>query len=91
MPRGALLLLSLFLLSSCAERELPEKGSADAELYASRCSGCHELILPRALAPAMWKFQMDRMDQKFRNAHREPPSGEERQRLLNYLQRNAGG
>lgn len=76
--------------AGCA-RELPEKGSADEELYAARCGSCHKPHHPQALTPAMWKVQVDRMDAKYRTARLPVPSNEERERILSYLTRNAGG
>jgi hypothetical protein len=39
----------------------------------------------------MWKLQVDRMDQKYRAAGIAAPSGTEREQILDYLTRNAGG
>jgi hypothetical protein len=35
-------------------------------LYVRRCSGCHNLILPRAFPPDRWPAQVDDMAQKVR-------------------------
>jgi hypothetical protein len=78
------------LASSCMN-SLPEADSAEAKLYASRCGTCHSPHLPRALTPAMWKVQVDRMDQKFRDARIPPPTAQEKERILAYLTRHAGG
>jgi hypothetical protein len=78
------------LASSCMN-SLPEADSADAKLYATRCGTCHSPHLPRALTPAMWKVQVDRMDQKFRDARIPPPTAQEKERILAYLTRHAGG
>ena len=75
----------------CTPRPLPEEGSAQASLYVARCGGCHAPYHPHMLAPKMWQFQMDRMDQKYRAAGLPVPSGQERAQLLDYLTRNAGG
>jgi hypothetical protein len=90
--RGALRLACLVaaLASSCT-KSLPEADSADAKLYASRCGTCHAPHLPRALTPAMWKVQVDRMDQKFRDARIPPPTAQEKEQILAYLTRHAGG
>jgi hypothetical protein len=39
----------------------------------------------------MWKLQVDRMDQKFHAAGIPAPSSAEREQILDYLTRNAGG
>jgi hypothetical protein len=78
------------LASSCST-PLPEAESADAKLYASRCGTCHYPHLPRALTPAMWKVQVERMDQKFRDARMQVPTAQEKERILAYLTRHAGG
>lgn len=79
------------MATGCSQPPLPEEGSAQANLYAARCGGCHAPHHPQLLGPRMWKFQMDRMDQKFRAAGQAVPSGAERAQLLDYLTRNAGG
>jgi hypothetical protein len=78
------------LACSC-RAPLPEAESPDAKLYEARCGTCHYPHLPRALTPAMWKVQVERMDQKFREARMQVPSAQEKERILAYLTRHAGG
>jgi hypothetical protein len=78
------------LLASCS-RPLPEEDSPDAKLYAARCGTCHAPHQPHALTPAMWKVQVDRMDKKFRDARIQPPTPAEKEQILGYLARHAGG
>jgi hypothetical protein len=73
---------------SCVS-SLPEPESSEAKLYATRCGSCHAPHQPRALTPAMWKVQVERMDRKFREARIQPPSAEEKEKILAYLTRNA--
>jgi cytochrome c5 len=40
-------------------------------LYVRRCSGCHNLYLPRAYAPERWPRLVDRMAEKARLGPRE--------------------
>ena len=92
-PRAAVAVLAVILagvLSACS-RPLPEEGSPQAILYAARCGGCHAPYAPGSMVPAMWKLQVDRMDQKYRAAGLPIPSGPERDQILDYLVRNAGG
>jgi hypothetical protein len=87
--RFAIGLMAVFA-ASC-RNPLPEEESAEAKLYVSRCGTCHSPHQPRALTAAMWKVQVDRMDQKFRDARTQPPTAEEKERILAYLTRHAGG
>ena len=87
---GALVLLSSLASNGCS-RPLPEEGSTDATLYAARCGTCHRSYQPRTLTAAMWKVQVDRMDGKSRAAGMPVPTAAEREQILQYLTRNAGG
>jgi hypothetical protein len=89
--RAVRLACLLAVLACSCRTPLPEAESADAQLYASRCGTCHYPHLPRALTPAMWKVQVERMDQKFRDARMQVPSAQEKERILGYLTRHAGG
>lgn len=88
--RLAVLLAAALMASSCRS-PLPEEDSPEAKLYASRCGTCHAPHQPRALTAAMWKVQVDRMDQKFRDTRQPPPTAEEKATILDYLTRHAGG
>jgi len=89
--RSLVVVLVAFLATAACERPLPEAGSPQAALYAARCNGCHAVYAPASLGPAMWKFQMQRMEQKYRAAGAAPPTPEESAQILEYLVRNAGG
>lgn len=93
VPAGRLVVLGLLGLAGAAgcARPLPEEGSPQARLYAERCGSCHRPYAPGSLGPAMWKFQLGRMDEKFRVAGQRPPSQAERSEILDYLTRHAGG
>lgn len=86
----ALVAGALIGIIGCSQ-PLPEAGSADAALYAARCGTCHVLHQPHTLTPAMWKVQVERMDKKYRETGRTPPTAAEREQILGYLTRNAGG
>ena len=89
--RAAAVVLAVILAAAACSRPLPEEGSPEATLYAARCGGCHAPYQPHTLTPLMWKLQVDRMDQKYRAAGLPVPGGAEREQLLDYLTRNAGG
>jgi hypothetical protein len=94
MPRALAMLVGVVAATTllACSRPLPEEGSPQATLYRERCgTGCHGAFQPHTLTPKMWKVQVDRMDQKFRGAGLPVPSGAERDQLLDYLTRNAGG
>ena len=70
---------------------LPEAGTGDALLYEARCGTCHRAFLPRTLTAEMWRVQVERMQKKYREAGMLPPNEVERERIMAYLTRNAGG
>jgi hypothetical protein len=76
-------------LAGCSA-PLPEEGTADAVLYVRECGGCHGAIAPSALRPAMWEFQVSRMDQIRRAQGLAPMPAATRESVLKYLVRNAG-
>lgn len=87
---GTAAVASCLLLSACS-RPLPEEGTPQANLYAFRCGGCHPVYQPRTLTAAMWKIQIDRMDKKFTPTGVPMPDAAEREQILEYLTRHAGG
>jgi len=93
-PRATAILLGAVAAAALAacSRPLPEEGSPQARLYTERCgTGCHAAFHPHTLTSKMWLFQVDRMDQKYRAAGQPVPTAAEREQLLDYLTRNAGG
>lgn len=89
--REVLVTIALAIVLTGCSQPLPEADSAAAKLYVARCGTCHVAHAPHALGPAMWQFQVDRMDQKFRAARLPVPAGAEREQILDYLTRHAGG
>lgn len=76
------------------DASLPEPESPAAQLYRQRCSGCHRLYAPQVLTAQMWHFMVARMEQEFRRRGLPPLSPEEKQAILEYLEkysRNGGG
>lgn len=84
----AVALLAGALAAGCS-RPLPEEGSPDAILYADKCNGCHRVFQPSTLTAKMWQVQVDRMDTKYGEVGKLPPTPDERARILAYLTRHA--
>jgi hypothetical protein len=84
VPPAFLLILAL---GGC-NPPLPEAESPGAQLYASRCSGCHRLYAPATMTGEMWKFQVERMQGELVRRGLQPLSPGERDTLLAYLQRH---
>lgn len=81
--------LALASAASCSPVELPEPESAAAALYRERCSGCHNLLAPRVLTPAMWRFQVERMQGEMVRRGFAPLTRSEMDILLDYLSRHS--
>jgi mono/diheme cytochrome c family protein len=91
--RRVAVLGSLALVVGCTHA-LPDADSPGAQLYQARCGTCHALYEPRALTPAMWEVQVDRMRQTMRRRGVSPLTDDERTLMLAYLRAhatNAGG
>lgn len=69
---------------------LPEPESPEAQLYQKRCSACHRVYAPSLLTAEMWKVIVARMEQEIQRSGRPSLSADERQRILDYLQRYSG-
>jgi hypothetical protein len=85
------LFLALFTGGLGCNASLPEPESPAAHLYQQRCSGCHRLYAPNLLTAEMWKFMVARMELEFQRRGVSPLPGEERQTILDYLQRHSNG
>ncbi len=82
-----LLLFGALIGGTGCNASLPEPESPAAQLYQRRCSGCHRLYAPGVLTAEMWTFMLARMEQEFQRRGLPPLPGEERQTLLEYLQK----
>lgn len=80
--------LALVATAACSQ-PLPEEGSADARLYVDRCGRCHAVYMPGMLTSAMWEAMVGRMEGEMKRRGR-PLDPVDRERILAYLQRNAG-
>ncbi len=77
--------LLLVLGAACAPA-LPDPESPGAELYRTRCGGCHRLYAPATLTAAMWEMQLERMDREMARRGVRPLDTAERDTVLRYLQ-----
>ncbi|MGE4092096.1 MAG: hypothetical protein AB7G75_14775, partial [Candidatus Binatia bacterium] len=75
------------LLGSACNASLPEPESPAAQLYGQRCASCHRLYAPQVLTAEMWVYMLDRMDQEMLRRGVPRLTAEEKQTLLQYLQK----
>jgi len=68
---------------------LPEPESPGAQVYASRCAGCHRLYAPSSLKFEMWKMKVEAMQGEMVRRGIAPLSASERAVLLDYLRRHS--
>ena len=85
---------ALFLLLGVAgnlgcNASLPEPESAAAQLYRQRCAQCHRLYGPSLLTAEMWTFIVNRMEQEMLRRGVPPLKVEEKQTILEYLQKHS--
>jgi hypothetical protein len=76
-------------LSACS-RPLPDADSPQAQAYVRECGMCHPPIHPAVMTPAMWRLQVDRMDELRRRRGIPVLAGRDREIVLEYLEANAG-
>jgi hypothetical protein len=89
MRSFSLLLAVMLALSGCA-KSLPDRDTADAQLYLTRCGSCHQPYAPQSLTPAMWEIQVAAMQDKIIAAGQPPLTSTEKAEILDYLKHNAG-
>jgi hypothetical protein len=91
MMRGGcvVLLLVLALGALGCNASLPEPESPAAQLYQKRCSVCHRLYAPSILTIEMWQVMVARMEQELQWSRQPPLSADERQMILDYLQKHS--
>lgn len=69
--------------------EVPEPETRAAQLYVSRCNGCHRVFLPGTLTAAMWDVQVERMQREMVRRGLPPLTKDERETVLAYLHRHS--
>ena len=90
MRLGPFLLVFVLALGTLScNASLPEPESPEAQLYRKRCSACHRVYAPSILTAEMWKVIVARMEQEIRRSGRPPLSADERQMILDYLQKHS--
>jgi hypothetical protein len=89
MPLARRFVPLLVVLACACATALPDPESAGAQLYATRCSGCHRLYLPGMMTAAMWEVQVDRMRPEMTRRGVKPLDTAEREVVLGYLQAHA--
>ncbi|MGH7935100.1 MAG: hypothetical protein ACREQN_18310 [Candidatus Binataceae bacterium] len=77
-------------LMACTPKPLPEIGTPAEQVYARRCGVCHRPFDPRSMTATMWQAQVKMMEGRIVAAGQPPLTSEQRQAILDYLQRNAG-
>ena len=83
----AISVLIAVFVSSC-DASLPEPESPAAQLYRQRCSGCHRLYAPQLLTPEMWGYMIPRMEQEMLRRRVPLLKADEKQTILEYLQKH---
>ncbi|HJY82810.1 MAG TPA: hypothetical protein VKK81_17210 [Candidatus Binatia bacterium] len=83
------ILFSVLLGVIGCNASLPEPESPAAQLYQKRCSRCHRVYAPGSLTAEMWKFMIVRMEQEFQRSGLPPLPADERQTILDYLQKHS--
>ena len=68
---------------------LPEKTSADAQLFMQYCQQCHSLPAPSQHTAGEWPKVVQRMRANMRTMNKQEPSDLDAVRILDYLKRNA--
>jgi hypothetical protein len=83
-----LLATSVFaLLGIGCNASLPEPESPAAQLYRQRCATCHRVYAPQVLTAEMWTFMVNRMEQEMLRRGVPPLRADEKQTILDYLQK----
>ncbi|HHJ80010.1 MAG TPA: cytochrome C [Candidatus Tenderia electrophaga] len=79
------------LVSGCASgpTPIPEAQSDAAQLYVEQCGACHAVPHPKRNTVAEWQHLFVLMEQRMAERGMAAFSAEEKEILMNYLQRNA--
>lgn len=84
-----LVLLLVIAGNSGCNASLPEPESPAARLYQQRCAQCHRLYGPSLLTAEMWNVMVSRMEQEMSRRGVAPLKAEEKQTILEYLQKHS--
>jgi len=80
---------ALVILAGCAGAYLPQPDSEDAHFFSLRCGVCHVPPHPKRHTMAEWHHLLELMDVRMEERGMAPPDDEARQRIIDYLERNA--
>lgn len=80
----------MFISYGCSKGEaiLPERDSPEAQIFLSRCGGCHPAPLPYKYPFERWKDIIGLMEMQIERKGIEPLKPEEKEMILTYLKRN---
>lgn len=70
---------------------LPEAGSLPAQLLQEKCGACHGVPQADIHPPEMWPGVVYRMQMRMQSKGFKPLTERERELIVDYLQRHAGG
>ncbi len=87
------LALTALIFIACAgcHQPLPEQDSYAAQLYVRQCGQqCHRPYNPHAMTAAMWEIEVPKMEATIRHNGLPPLEPQQKQVILDYLERNAG-
>jgi hypothetical protein len=87
--RRAAIVITLAAAVFACSPDVPERETAAAQLYVSRCGGCHDVHSPASMTAAMWEMQVDRMQGELARKRIPPLSANERAIILDYLRRHS--
>jgi mono/diheme cytochrome c family protein len=85
--------LAALLLSACSDpiepQVYPETGSPSAQLFQTKCTGCHIAPQPNAHTEPAWFRVVHRMQMRMKERGVMPLNQTELDDVLDYLQRHA--
>ena len=82
--------LILIAFAGCKQQPLPEQDSYAGQLYVRQCGQCHSPYNPHAMTAAMWEIEVPKMEENIRKAGLPALQPEQKQTIIEYLDRNAG-
>lgn len=86
---GATVAFAVAAAIGCAS-PLPEPESQAAHVYVRECGTCHPAYPPHLLKAAMWRIQVERMEDIRKRRGLPPLTVVDEQTILDYLTRHAG-
>ena len=82
--------IMMVVLTACSGMPpLPDAGTAEAQVFQSRCGTCHGLPHPHRHTFAQWQHVLAFMEMRIRERGMQPLGSEDRNAILRYLKNNA--